>query len=355
MPIHALALAAALFIQTPDKLQIKDVAVGTGRAAQANDVVTVEYTGTLIDGKEFDSSKGKPPYLFTLGQGQVIKGWDEGVAGMKVGGDRELTIPPDLGYGDQGKGIIPPKSTLKFDVKLLRIDRAGDKQELEQTIVKPGSGAAVVEGDMIDVHYLGTFLNGVKFDSSYDRKKPLQILAGHARLIKGFSQGLEGIKEGEKRRLVIPPSLGYGNSDRGPIPGRSTLVFEIEVVKVTPKAEVAKQIEAIRKKLSIQELAPGTGPGIKNGDTASIHVSLTVAGGKTLFNTRDRGQPESYPVGAGQLGQGFDAALVGMKTGQKRKITVPPDLAFGAEGAGNGSIPPNATIVFEVEVVKINP
>src|SRR5579862_8657074 len=112
MIIQALAVMAALFMQGP-KLETKDVSEGKGRAAQANDLVTVEYTGTLADGKQFDSSKGKPPFTFTLGKGEVIKGWDQGVVGMKVGGDRELTIPPDLAYGAKGVGdVIPPNSTL---------------------------------------------------------------------------------------------------------------------------------------------------------------------------------------------------------------------------------------------------
>ena len=104
------------------KLQIEDVVVGTGREAKAGDVVEVEYTGFLTDGKKFDSSVGRAPFSFALGAGQVIKGWDQGVAGMKVGGKRKLTIPPELAYGSRGfPGAIPPQATLVFDVELLAV------------------------------------------------------------------------------------------------------------------------------------------------------------------------------------------------------------------------------------------
>lgn len=107
------------------KLKIEDEKVGTGTTAQTGDTVTVNYTGTLTNGKEFDSTKGKQPFSFTLGAGQVIKGWDQGIVGMKVGGKRKLTIPPDLGYGSQGAGAaIPPNSTLIFDVELLDVKSA---------------------------------------------------------------------------------------------------------------------------------------------------------------------------------------------------------------------------------------
>ncbi|MDO8536735.1 MAG: FKBP-type peptidyl-prolyl cis-trans isomerase [bacterium] len=102
----------------------EDVAVGTGAEAKAGDVVSVHYVGTLTDGQKFDSSYDHgTPFEFTLGAGQVIEGWDLGVAGMKVGGKRNLTIPPELGYGTQGAGggLIPPNATLKFTVELLEI------------------------------------------------------------------------------------------------------------------------------------------------------------------------------------------------------------------------------------------
>jgi FKBP-type peptidyl-prolyl cis-trans isomerase len=104
-------------------LVIEELKVGDGAEARAGQTVTVHYVGTLTDGKKFDSSRDRGQgFSFKLGAGQVIKGWDQGVAGMKVGGLRKLTIPPELAYGDRGfPGAIPPRSTLVFEVELLRV------------------------------------------------------------------------------------------------------------------------------------------------------------------------------------------------------------------------------------------
>lgn len=103
-------------------LQIVDVTPGSGDEARAGQTVAVHYTGTLSDGTKFDSSKDRgQPFTFTLGTGQVIKGWDQGIVGMKVGGVRKLIIPPALGYGERGTGPIPPNATLHFEVELLAI------------------------------------------------------------------------------------------------------------------------------------------------------------------------------------------------------------------------------------------
>jgi FKBP-type peptidyl-prolyl cis-trans isomerase len=105
---------------TADGLQIQDLTVGTGQEVKSGDTVTVNYLGTLADGTKFDSSYDRnQPFTTQIGVGQVIKGWDEGIVGMKVGGKRKLTIPPSLGYGDQATGSIPPNSTLVFEVELI--------------------------------------------------------------------------------------------------------------------------------------------------------------------------------------------------------------------------------------------
>ena len=108
---------------TPSGLQYTDLVVGTGESARVGATAVVHYTGWLADGTKFDSSLDRgDPFNFVLGQGQVIKGWDEGVASMRVGGKRKLTIPPELGYGERGAGqVIPAGATLVFEVELLEV------------------------------------------------------------------------------------------------------------------------------------------------------------------------------------------------------------------------------------------
>ncbi len=109
---------------TDSGLKYDDITEGDGNVATAGQMVTVHYTGWLTDGNKFDSSKDRnDPFKFKLGAGNVIRGWDEGVAGMKIGGTRKLTIPANLGYGAQGAGgVIPPNATLVFEVELLGIN-----------------------------------------------------------------------------------------------------------------------------------------------------------------------------------------------------------------------------------------
>jgi FKBP-type peptidyl-prolyl cis-trans isomerase len=107
-------------------MKIEDVVVGTGDTAENGDTLSMKYTGKLENGAEFDSTAkhGDQPFKFPLGAGRVIKGWDQGILGMKVGGKRKLTIPPELGYGARGAGDrIPPNSTLVFDVELVGVEK----------------------------------------------------------------------------------------------------------------------------------------------------------------------------------------------------------------------------------------
>ncbi len=114
---------------TQSGVKISDVKVGTGDVAQPGDTLTVNYTGKLTDGKVFDSSIDRgQPFVFPLGAGQVIKGWDQGLVGMKVGGVRELVISPEFGYGPQAVGPIPANSTLIFEVTLLGVQHGGQAQ-----------------------------------------------------------------------------------------------------------------------------------------------------------------------------------------------------------------------------------
>ena len=218
---------------TPSGLQYEDTEVGTGAEAKAGQHVHVHYTGWLyndgVQGAKFDSSRDRnDPFAFSLGAGQVIKGWDQGMVGLKENGKRQLTIPGDLAYGKAGAGDdIPPDATLKFDVKLIKLDR------IESKILVEGKGDGAVGGDSCEVNYILTDADGKKIDSSYDRNQTLPVTIGRSQLITGFTAGLMGMKQGEKRKITIPYQFAYGEKGRPPvIAPKATLFFEIEMVKL---------------------------------------------------------------------------------------------------------------------------
>lgn len=227
---------------------------GDGPMPLPGDVVVVHYTGTLEDGTVFDSSYNRgEPFSFTLGQGQVIQGWDEGIALMSVGEEGILTIPPDLGYGDQGAGAdIPPGATLIFRVMLVDVVSAEAESDNEETqfvyneedmtrtdsglgylVVEQGDGATPQAGDVVIVHYRGTLEDGTEFDSSYSRGEPFSFTLGQGQVIRGWDEGIALMSVGEKAVLNIPPDLGYGDRGAGNvIPPGATLIFEVELVGI---------------------------------------------------------------------------------------------------------------------------
>ena len=229
---------------TPTGLKYIDEVIGTGRSPQTGDQVKVHYTGTLEDGTKFDSSRDRnQPFEFPLGIGRVIKGWDEGVATMKEGGKRKLIIPSELAYGSRNMGSIPPNSILFFDVELIEdVEKFVDtdfslpgkeevtKSGLRMIIHKDGNGEIPLPGQTVKVHYTGLLENGSKFDSSHDRGQPFSFQLGQGRVIKGWDEALALMSKGEKRTLIIPPEIGYGNRKKSNIPPNSTLIFEVELI-----------------------------------------------------------------------------------------------------------------------------
>jgi FKBP-type peptidyl-prolyl cis-trans isomerase len=226
---------------TPSGLKYVDHQLGTGEEATAGNNVSVHYTGWLYTegkrGAQFDTSLDRGPFEFPLGGGRVIKGWDEGVQGMKVGGKRELFIPPELAYGARNIPGIPANSTLDFEVELLKVSPRPKVTSIDQKI---GDGAVAVAGATITVHYTGWLYangkRGAKFDSSLDSGEPFQFRLGAGEVIPGWDQGVQGMQVGGKRELIIPPDLAYGpRGAGGVIPPNATLDFEVELLTVTPR------------------------------------------------------------------------------------------------------------------------
>lgn len=224
-----------------DGLEMWEVKEGKGEAAKAGAQLKVHYTGWLTDGTIFDSSVLRKEPLEIPLEG-VIKGWKQGVPGMKVGGVRRLKIPPELAYEKMERDKIPANSTLVFEIELLELEnpamlpdlnakewkKLGDKG-LEIWDVKEGTGEAVRAGGKVTVHYTGWLTDGKQFDSSVGGQP---VTFGLNQVIKGWTDGIPGMKPGGIRRLKIPSELGYGKAGAGShIPPNATLIFEVQLIK----------------------------------------------------------------------------------------------------------------------------
>lgn len=217
-------------VTLPSGVIVEDLALGTGYEVKAGGAVVAHYKGTLkSDGTEFDSSykRGQPIGFPLTG---VIKGWQEGVPGMKVGGKRKLTIPAAQAYGEQekkdrsGKIIIPKNSDLVFEIELVNALQSED--------ITVGTGDECKPNQTVKLHYKGTLKSdGSEFDSSYKTGQPAEFPLPS--LIQGWQYGVPGMKVGGKRKLIIPWQFGYGEVGSPPnIPGKADLVFEIELLGV---------------------------------------------------------------------------------------------------------------------------
>jgi peptidylprolyl isomerase len=247
-------------------VKYRDLKEGNGDPCLEGGKVKVNYKGWLSDGMVFDSTKDRGPAEFELagaGAGPgVIRGWVVGIPGMKAGGIRKLVIYPEKAYGNQKQGKIPPNSTLIFEIELISVAKTprprrspaptdltrladgslpsafdGELKTLDKGLkyrdIKVGDGPEVQKGSTAKVDYIGwTLSDGKMFDSSWkEGGRPFDAnLAGG--VIKGWMEGVPGMKEGGIRKLVIPPELAYGETGAGAdIPPNATLVFEVEVLK----------------------------------------------------------------------------------------------------------------------------
>ncbi|WP_371615090.1 FKBP-type peptidyl-prolyl cis-trans isomerase [Streptomyces sp. NBC_00454] len=255
----------------PKELKVVTISEGDGPALKKGDAAQVNYLGQVWDGtKPFDQSFGKgKPFDVTIGAGQVIKGWDQGLEGKKVGSRLELVIPPDLGYGAQGQGAdIKPNATLVFVVDIVKgtsipasakgkevpqenkdLPKVGtntDGKEVAVTVPKDvtppaklvsdyvleGDGAVVKDTDNVVVKFNGkTWKDDKSFESTYATDQsvtwPMAQLS-----VKGLKDGLVGKKVGSRVLLVIPPDQGFGDKEQGTIPANSTLVFSLDILAV---------------------------------------------------------------------------------------------------------------------------
>ena len=227
-----------------------------------------------------------------------------------------------------------------------------------------GSGSPVGVGDFLIMDYVGvSYSTGLQFDASWDRGSPFPFELGAGRVIQGWDQGIVGMSVGGRRSLTIPPELAYGEngSGSGSIGPNETLVFVVDLIASVP-ANLEKPTEDLTSEstteLKTNDISEGSGATVQPGNVVYIHyVGVSASTGEQFDSSWDRGRSEfiGYISGTGNIIQGLDEGLLGMQVGGRRTVVIPPDLAYGENGAGDGLIAPNETLIFTVDLLGTHP
>ncbi|KAM6450409.1 peptidyl-prolyl cis-trans isomerase FKBP10 [Liasis olivaceus] len=343
--VHGLGDPSPLEDVVIDRYYIPKVCL---REVQMGDFVRYHYNGTFQDGTKFDSSYDRGATVAGVaGVGRLITGMDRGLQGMCVNERRHLIVPPHLGYGSIGvAGLIPPDTTLYFDVILLDIWNKEDKLQIT-TLYKPQQCNRTVENsDFVRYYYNGTLLDGTPFDTSYGKDNTYDTYVGTGWLIKGMDEGLLGMCPGEKRRIIMPPFLAYGEKGYGTvIPPQASLVFYVLLMDLhNPKDSIF--LEHLEVPASCKRKAV-------TGDFVRYHYNGTLMDGTLFDSSYSRNHTYDTYIGKGYIISGMDQGLQGVCVGERRRIIIPPHLAYGENGAGS-KIPGSAVLIFDVHVVDFH-
>lgn len=358
---------------TDSGLQYLDEKVGDGRSPESGDLVTMNFTGSLPDGTVFaDTKTSGQAMTVQYDRGQLLPGWEEGLAHMKAGGTTKMVLPPDLAFGPQGYGSIPPNTPIILEVDLISVETPpqptsvspGDltttDSGLQYADLTVGEGTEVISGTVVTTHFTIWVQNGDTNDYivSSMNNDPLTFVEGSGTTVfPGWEEGMMGMKVGGKRLLIIPPDLALGDQGGNGIPPNSTLVMEVELTDakdpVTMTQVSPEDYTTTASGLKYYDIVEGTGDTAQSGQTVVVDYTGWLQKDGTKFDSSvDRGQPFSFKLGTGSVIPGWDEGVVGMKVGGKRQLVIPPDLAYGDSGSG-GVIPPGATLIFDVELLKI--
>jgi FKBP-type peptidyl-prolyl cis-trans isomerase len=371
-------LAGVLFadetktVTTESGLIVETLAEGkAGTTPATGDRVKVHYTGRLTDGTKFDSSHDRgQPIEFTLGFGFVIAGWEEGVALMNVGQKCKLTIPWQLAYGEEGRGTIPPKADLVFEVELVAVEkgdplpafRPADAERQQTTesglkweAIEEGSGDPPGADDLVKLRCTVWTADGTIAFTSAAIGQPVVGPAAKVRLTrfaeKFLPEAAQLMKPGGSYRFEVPPALCWGEEKVLPkVAQNQTSVWQIDfegLIRFAPWDSAKATKTATGLEYVVLEEGAGDAPGAT--DQVAVLYTGWLEDGKEFDSAHRRGQPAMFQVNG--VIPGWQEGLKLMREGAIYRFRIPAALAYGEKGTGG--IPPNATLLFEVELLRV--
>ncbi len=363
-------------IVTKSGVRYIELKKGAGPFPKKHDVVVLHYVGMTADGTVFDSSYARgEPIMYTLGEETTFDDWNEAIQLMQIGGKAKIIIPPELllENKDLPENAIPDQPFI-YEVKLVAIssqDAYADIKEADYTVTdsglkyydfETGKGPEAKAGQLVSVHYTAWREAGEVFDSTLDRGRTFNFILGAGHVLPGLDEGVAGMKVGGYRQLFIPPALGFGKQGYGLlVDPTENIVYEVMLVDVQPPPppspdaprKVAEEDYTVTKSgLKYYDFKTGNGPEARKSQMAEIHYTGWLTDGTKFDSSLDYGNPMQIPVGVGGALPGLDEGILGMRVGGARQLIIPPDLAYGQAGV-EGFIPPNATLIFEIELVDV--
>jgi peptidylprolyl isomerase len=359
-------------ITTDSGLQYFEMNPGDGSNPQDGDIVTMNFVASLPDGTEFGNSylQGAPATAI-IGRDQLLPGWEEGLKLMKAGGQARMVLPPELAFGAEGYGMIPPDSHIILVVEVISIEKppapvAFSEDDLTTTDsglqyydITLGDGDGAKNGDIVSNQFTLWVMGDIEnsFVGSSNNGQPLTFEIGKGdSVFPGWEEGNIDMKVGGRRLLIIPPELGFGEVGAGDIPPNAVLIMEIELLDISEPVMMTDVDEdeyvATESGLKFYDIIEGDGPMPETGQVVVVHYTGWLEDGTKFDSSLDRGQPFTFQIGAGMVIPGWDEGVATMKVGGKRQLVIPSELGYGETGSG-ATIPPGATLIFDVELLEI--
>jgi peptidylprolyl isomerase len=370
IPILSFSQNKAFYKKTESGIKYRIIKKGNGTKCKKGLRIYINYSTKIKPDTIFDHNTGKP-YAFILGQGEVLKGWDEGVSLLSVGDSAQFLIPPHLAYGEKKIGSIPANTTLELNVRIVNVEEAffnlinkdtiTYKSGLKKIIVESSKNEKVIPFNIVTVKFTGYFLSkeGYKliFQSSQTNSDVAIFQLSVGKMIRGLDEGIATMNVNEKATFIVPPELGFGVNKNGLIPGNTTLFYDIEVINCTYPFYKTVNTDTIftLSDVKVIPIIKKEGALIKTNNVVkfnSIGYFYTEKGNPIIFeNTYETKVPNVLRPNLRSSFPGLSEGLTNLRQGEKAKIFVPAKLAFGNQGAG--IIPPNKNLIYDIEILDV--